>query len=188
MTLIRLTNAKSRLSLVAGKDEIVRIYREKIEDGWAKGYVVSAGRDVFVLQLIDDTIRFDGYLCARYSDVTRLDIPAPHSKFIEKALKARGLDRPVTPQLDVSSLPALLRSAGEISQLVTIHVEYEDESVCYIGKVVSVENSEIILHEISPDGEWDETPESYSLSIISGVGFGGSYEEALLLVAGDSDA
>lgn len=40
------------------------------------------------------------------------------------------------------------------------------------------------LLEIGPDALWDDEPETYRLSEITRVDFGGAYEEALHLVGG----
>jgi hypothetical protein len=178
-------DAKHTLIDAAAQGHIVRVHRDKIEDGWTEGYVAGIGHEFFVLLEIQNSARFDGYHCLRYADVTQCDAPAPSADFMIAALKARGIVRPPNPRLNLLSLAALLRSGSEIFPIVTIHLERLKPNVCYIGKAVSVTAMQIPLHEITPDGEWLDEPQPYNLSEINKVSFGGEYEESLLLVAGD---
>ena len=175
--------SKSQLEEARDLDAIVRIYREGLEDGFVDGFVVAVGDDFFALEVFDKACRLDGYNCLRYRDISELVVPAPHAAFLKNALKARGLARSDHFGADVSSLPALLASAGQNFPFVSVFYEGEDD-VCWIGRVVTVTDHEVRLTYINPDGRFDSEPSSYMLDGITRVDFGGSYEDALHLVAG----
>lgn len=173
---------KNALEDAQAQGKIVRVYRNGLEDGWVDGYVVGVGKDFFALQVIVDACFFDGFDCLRYCDVTDLKVPAPYARFLEKALLARGQTRASALDVDLDSLPALLRSAAKAFPLVSIFYEVDDD-VCYIGIVQRVTDSEVRMLEISPHARWHKNPTLHPLAAISRVDFGAAYEEALLLVA-----
>jgi hypothetical protein len=76
-------------------------------------------------------------------------------------------------------------SAGGLFPLVTVHREVMDPDVCWIGRILGVDRGSVSLLEITPDATWEEKPESFRLSEITRVNFGGDYETALHLVGGD---
>jgi hypothetical protein len=146
--------------------------------------VLDIGSKFFVLALVGDGIRFDGFECLRISDLRRL-APDPYAPFAEAALKKRGERLPATPRVDVSGVAELLLTANRAFPLVTIHRERINPDSCWIGRVVGIDRGVVSLLQIGPDAIWGERPEKYRLSEITRVDFGGSYEQALHLVGGD---
>lgn len=166
-----------------GKNVLVEFTRP-VEDESVVGYVLATGPRFFLLALVEDNARFNGFQCLRLQDVRNLQVPAKHARFTEAALKLRGERRPRTPDVSVSTVQDLLKTASQAFPLITIHREMMAPDICHIGYVVAVSNSEVSLLEIGPDAEWDDEPESYRIKEITRVDFGGVYEEALILVGG----
>lgn len=162
---------------------IVRFTRP-FEQGSVSGYVLDIGPKFFLVALVSDAIRFDGFQCFRRSDVRRLQVPGKYAAFAEAALKKRGERIPKKPPVAVTTVSELLLMASRAFPLITIHRESVDPDVCHIGHVVDVRNGRVSLLEIGPDAVWEETPETYRLNEITRVDFGGGYEEALHLVGG----
>jgi hypothetical protein len=173
----------SQLADAKRKGHLIRLSR-RFEDSKVRGYVLDVGPKFFLLALVTDRIRFDGFECFRVRDVLNV-IPDPYAAFAESALKKRGQCEPKKPRVRVNSLEAILQSAGRLFPLVTIHREQVDPDVCWIGRVLGVSRGRVSLLEINPDATWDAKPTEYSLSEITRVNFGGDYEEALHLVGGD---
>lgn len=176
---------KGKLTKAAVDATLVRVYRENLEPGWAHGYVEVIGKHWFALNLVDDGVRFNGFNCFRIADVSKVVVPDPHADFLASALKKRGEKRPRFKALDLSSLASLIRAAAKKFPLLTVHLEVEQADVCYIGRVVEVGDDHVILRDVAPDGKWRTKPDSYALSDITRVDFGGAYEQALYLVAGE---
>ncbi len=168
----------------ARRDKVLVRFTRPFEEGWVHGYVIDIGPQFFLVALVSEGIRFDGFQCFRLSDVRRLQAPAKYAAFAEAALKKRGERIPKKPDVVVSSLQKLLLSAGQTFPLVTIHREKVDPSVCYIGRVVGVKNGRVSLLEIGPDAVWNDKAETYQMNEITRIDFGGDYEEALHLVGG----
>ena len=162
-------------------------FNRPFEEGAVKGYVVAVGSEFFLVALVSDHIRFNGFQAFRVVDVRRLR-PDPFAAFIASALKKRREAKPRKPKISVSSLRALLLSASRAFPLVTIHREKLEAATCQIGRVVGVAAGRLSLLEIGPDAVWHEVPTRYLLKQITRVDFGGDYEDALYIVGGDPTA
>lgn len=162
---------------------LVRFTRP-FEQGSVNGYVLDVGREFFVIALVSDHIRFDGFQALRVRDVRGLS-DNPFAVFVESALKKRREHRPRKPMVNVRSLRELLLSAGRAFPLITIHREKVDASVCHVGRLVGVAKGRASILEIGPGASWDEAPTAYALKQITRVDFGGDYEDALHIVGGD---
>jgi hypothetical protein len=165
------------------KRQFVRFER-RFEDSPVRGYVLDVGSKFFLLALVSDRIWFDGFECFRVSDVRDFR-PDPYARFTESALRKRGERMPKKPPISVASIGELLLSAGLEYPLVTVHREQVNPDVCWIGRILSIERGRVSLLEITPDATWEDKPDSYRLSEITRVSFGGDYETALHLVSGD---
>lgn len=162
-------------------------FMRPFDPGPVLGYVLSVGPRFFLVGLIDDRIRLNGFACYRLSDVRKLNAPHQHAVFVERALRKRGERRPKKPRVNMTGLEDMLLTANARFPLITIHRERVDPDVCHIGSVVRAAAGRLSLLEISPDADWDETPTEYRLREITRVDFGGGYEEALHLVGGTPD-
>lgn len=176
-------DARKALEAAQACGEIVRVFRDGIEDGWVDGFVVGLGPDFFAMQVFDKACRVDGYNCFRYCDLTDLKTPAPHAWFLKQALIARARAQSPELTIDLTSLAALLLSAGKAFPLVAVFFLEDEEELCFIGQVQSVTSSEVQMLEISPNAEWDRTPTLRPLGGITCVEFGGAYAETLHLVS-----
>ncbi len=174
---------KALLALPHGAQ--VRVARAGLEDGWADGYLVGMGPEFFAIHLLDKGIRLDGFNCMRYADVSSVDVPSPYSAFHDRVLALRGQEPAPSLPVDLSSVSALIRTAGAVYPVVTLHLESQDPHCCYIGKVLSVDDEMVSMRSIDPGGAWEDGHAAYSLSEITRVDFGSAYEEALVLHGGE---
>jgi hypothetical protein len=173
----------SRLADAIRLKSFVRFSR-RFEDSGIRGYVLDVGPRFFLLSLVSDRIRYDGFECFRVADVKGIR-PDPYTVFVESALKRRREPRPTKPRISLKSVEDLLRSAGRAFPLVTIHREQVDPDVCWIGRVLGVDRGRVSLLGINPDATWDGNPTEFKLGEITRLNFGGDYENALFLVCGD---
>jgi hypothetical protein len=163
--------------------QFVRCSR-RFEESPIRGYILDIGPRFFLMALVSDRLWFDGFECFRFSDVSKV-IADPYARFAESALRKRRERLPKKPRVSVASIEELLLTAGRTFSLVTIHREQVDSGVCWIGRILDVKQGHVSLLEINPDATWDEKPTTYRLKEITRVNFGGDYEDALHLVAGD---
>jgi hypothetical protein len=162
--------------------QFVRLIR-RFEPWPVRGYVMDVGPKFFLLCLVSDRLRYDGFECFRVSDVKSLK-PDPYAGFAETALRLRKERRPRKPKVSLIGKTELLQSAGQVFPVVTIHREKVRADVCYIGKVMAVTADRLNLLLVDPSAKWDEETTDFPLRGISRVSFGGDYEVALCLVAG----
>jgi len=179
-----MTNRRSTdLEAAVDRKQLVRFTRP-FEQGSINGYVLAVGPRWLLLALVSGDIRFNGFQCFRLRDVRELQIPHPHARFVQAALKKRGERVPKKPRVAVASIGELLQSANRSFPLVTIWREEVDPDGCWIGRVRDVDRRRVALLEINPDARWHDEPTDYRLSEITRVDFGGDYEDALSIVGG----
>lgn len=172
----------------ACEDAVLIKFWNPHDEGSTHGYVLDIGPKFFLLALIGDDMRPDGFQCLKLKDVKRLQAPDPYADFAVAALRKRRQKIRKRPDIDISELPALLMSANRLFPLVTIHRELIKPDSCWIGRVINVTEKSVILQEIGPDASWEKRPSRFRLSEITRVEFGGGYEEALHLVGGPPPA
>jgi|CZKF01.1.fsa_nt_gi hypothetical protein len=180
-----MTQARNLKLREAFSNAIVLRFSNPYDEGWTHGYVLDIGPQFFLLGLIDDNIKFKGFQCLLISDLRQMKVPDPHEDFIVAALRKRSerIDR--KPDIDLSSLSALLKSANALFPLVTIHRERIKPDECVIGRVLDISENSFLLHTIDPDAVWEKKPTRFRLRDVTRVEFGGGYEEALYIVGGN---
>lgn len=175
---------RNALLTEAMHDKLLVKFWNPFDPGSIHGYVLDIGPRLFLLGLVDDNIRFNGFQCMRLSDIRRLCAPDPYADFIVTALRKRGEIIRRKPRVSLNSLPELLTSANGLFPLVTIHRERVKPDTCEIGRVVGITKIHVSLLEIGPDAIWEEKPTEIALRDITRVDFGGAYEDALHVVGG----
>ena len=174
---------KAQLALARRKKLLVR-FASALDRGTVNGYVLDIGPQFFLIALVSDGLRPNGFQCYRLADIRKLQVPDKFAEFHEAVLKKRGMRFPKKPRVDVSSVEKLLRTANSAFPLVTIHREKVDAGACWVGRVADLGKGRVTLLEIGPDASWDNELETYRLSEITRVDFGGDYENALHLIGG----
>ena len=79
---------RARLHQARQRRELVRLWREELEHGSFCGYVADVGREFFLLRVIGDGLTDEGLYAMRHRDVTELEAPEAHQRFIEQARRA----------------------------------------------------------------------------------------------------
>lgn len=165
---------------------LIQIVRGDFEDSCPtiEGQVLASSDSIVCLAVLDDRVRFNGIDIFYRDQITEFDLPSPHAKFYQTALRLRGDPLPEVPPVDLSSIRLVLKSVSEVSPLVVIHREVEEPEVCEIGQIKSFDEETFELREIDPDAEWDSGTSNFRYEDVTRVSYGGEYEAALALVAG----
>lgn len=184
---IKLKTSSPRIQLRGAmqRGELVRVWRNDLEEGSFCGYVAGLGKEWLLLWVVGDQISFDGLHAMRLADITEVDAPDRHHGFIEKALAIRNI-RPRMPRnFPLDDIVQVLRAAGDYTAVMGVHVDSEDEhEVCYIGRPLGIEDDGFTLQEITPDAEWLREPSFFGWDEVSTISFDEPYAQALLDVAG----
>lgn len=181
---------RARLHEAHRSGQLIRLWRRAMEHGSFCGYVGGVGRTFFLLRVISDGINDDGLYVMRHGDITDLDTPDTHAHFIEQALALKQI-RPALPDaFPLDDIRQVVQAAAALSGgVIGVHVDSEDEAeVCYIGRLVSLEEDGFNLQEISPDAEWLHEPSFFGWDEISTVSVDDPYARALRDVAGRAPA
>ena len=182
---LKTTGQRAQLREAQQSQQLVRLWRAELEHGSFCGYVGGVGREFFLLWVVGDGITYDGMYVMRHRDVSELEAPDKHHAFMEKALKLKQL-LPRTPRgFPLDSIREVVQAAGRIAPVIGVHVDSEDEAeVCYIGRLVGVEEDGFTLQEISPDAEWLREASFFGWDEVSTISMEDGYAQSLLAVAG----
>ena len=182
---LKTTGQRAQLREAQQKHQLVRLWRGELEHGSFCGYVGGVGREFFLLWVVGDGITYDGMYVMRHRDVSELEAPDKHAPFMEKALTLKHL-MPRPPRgFPLDDIRGVIQAAAAQAPVIGVHVDSEDESeVCYIGKLISVEEDGCKMQEISPDAEWLREASFFSWDEVSTVSIEDGYATSLLAVAG----
>lgn len=164
--------------------ELVEFHRSVLDASTEAGFVVGMGKQWILFQVFDDRMRLDGYRAVRKRDVARTR-PDPRT-FHQRSLEITGQVREIPKGIELDRTRDVLRTGTDQFRIVSVHVEYTDPRICYIG-IARMGKKYLRLLEIKPSARWRRKPTEFHLSNISRIDFGAGYERALLAVA-DAEA
>ncbi|MCE5233797.1 MAG: hypothetical protein ABFC67_00840 [Mizugakiibacter sp.] len=186
---LKTNSLRARLREAHQHHQLVRVWRGELEHGSFCGYVAGIGREFVLLWVVGDSIGFDGLYALRHRDITELEAPEKHHVFMEKALALKGIVPRLPRGFPLDDIGQVVEAASLQAPVVGVHVDSEDESeVCYIGRLLNVEDDGFNLQEITPDAEWLREPSFFAWEEVSTVSFDEPYAQALLDVAGAAPA
>jgi hypothetical protein len=185
--IIQLKTTGQRASLREAQEQrqLVRLWRGELEHGSFCGYVGGVGREFFLLWVIGDGISYDGMYVMRHRDVTELEVPDKHHEFLVKALALKQIVPTPPNDFPLDDITQVVQAASLHAPVIGVHVDSEDEAeVCYIGRLVSVDEDGFNMQEITPDAEWLREPSFFAWDEVSTVSIEDAYAQSLLAVAG----
>lgn len=176
---------RARLRQARELHQLVRLWRGNIEHGSFCGYVAGVGREFFLLHVIGDGITDDGLYAMRHRDITELEVPDHHARFIDRAVVHKGIAPRQPSAFPLDEVRQVVLAAARLAPVIGVHVDSEDEAeVCYIGRLLDTDEDSFSLQEISPDAEWLREPSPFTWDEVSTVSMHDPYASALLAVAG----
>lgn len=182
---LKTTGPRVQLRTALKDQTLVRLWRDELEQGSFCGYVCGMGREFFLLWVVGDCVTYDGMYVMRHRDVTELEAPDKHHGFMEKALALKQILPRMPRGFPLDNIREVIQAAGAQAPVIGVHVDSEDESeVCYIGRLIDVEEDGFNMQELSPDAEWMREPSFFAWDEVSTVSLEDSYAQSLLAVAG----
>jgi hypothetical protein len=182
---LKTTGQRAQLREAQQSQQLVRLWRGELEHGSFCGYVGSVGREFFLLWVVGDGITYDGMYVMRHRDISELEAPDKHAVFMQKALTLKNLVPRLPRAFPLDNIRDVVQAASAMAPVIGIHVDSEDEAeVCYIGRLVSVEEDGFNMQEITPDGEWLHEASFFGWDEVSTVTMEDGYAQSLLAVAG----
>lgn len=182
---LKTTGQRAQLREAQQKHELIRLWRGDLEHGSFCGYVGGVGREFVLLWVVGDAVTYDGMYVMRHRDITELEAPDSHHSFMEKALALKGILPRAPRGFPLDGIREAVQAAGQMAPVIGIHVDSEEDAeVCYIGRLVSVEEDGFNLQEITPDAEWLREASFFSWDEVSTISIEDGYAQSLLAVAG----
>lgn len=181
------TSREVRSTLHAAEEDwaLVRLHRSIRRSDDIEGFVVGVGDKWVLLALLDDLLILNGYVAVRLDDVEKVRRRGGPDSMVGRALASRGQWPPVRADVRLDGKTTeLLQSAAEQWPVVTLHLEHEDPTDCFVGRPVDYTTRSVDWLDISPEAEWCDNVVKHPLSQVTRVDFGGLYEEALVAVGG----
>ena len=179
------TGPRQQLRAALARRELVRVWRGNLEEGSFCGYVAGVGMEFLLLWVVGDQITFDGLYAMRLRDITEVEAPESHHVFIGKALHLRRIYPRLPRDFPLDDIDQVVRAAAEHAAVIGVHVDSEEETeVCYIGRLLNIEEDGFNLQEITPDAEWLREPSFFAWDEVSTISYDEPYAQALLDVAG----
>lgn len=164
---------------------LVRIRRWIPESSSVEGFVVGVGRRWVVLAQLSDRIALDGWSLLRLKDIQAVKVNPDSDSFPAQVLRRRSQWPPVSPPVDLDDTVAVITTAPAVAPLLAVHEEFSRPDICWIGKVRSVNDTKLRLHEVDSDAGWRQKVSTIDPDSVTRIDLGGGYEEALHLVAGE---
>jgi hypothetical protein len=176
------------LEAAARAQSLIRVSRSIRRSDKIDGFVVGLGQAWVLMAVLDPNIDLHGYMGLRLSDVSKVKRRGGPDTFVGRALAARGEWPPVAVEVDLDSVAGLIKTAADVAPLVTLHIERDDPTVCFIGRPIRFTSRSVRLLEITPQAEWEQSPTKWAFVDITRIEFGGRYEDALALIGGPPPA
>lgn len=163
---------------------LVKFNREPLDDSNLYGFVLACSDTLTLLHCLDkQTFTLNGYSVIRNDDVSLYAVyDRPDYYFESRALRVKGIEPKMPPEISVTNLPDLLTSVDKYYPLTTLYRELINPDACIIGRVLDMAPKTFTLFEVDDCAEWIG-PRRYRFADITRIDFGGGYEEALSLVA-----
>lgn len=182
---LKTTGQRAQLREAQQSQQLVRLWREELEHGSFCGYVGGVGREFLLLWVVGDTLTYDGMYVMRHRDISELEAPDKHNEFMQKALRLKQLIPQMPSSFPLDSIRDVVQAAGLMSPVIGVHVDSEEEAeVCYIGRLVGVEEDGFTMQEVSPDAEWLREASYFAWDEVSTISMEDGYAQSLLAVAG----
>ena len=182
---LKTTGQRAQLREAQQKQELVRLWRNELEHGSFCGYVGGVGREFLLMWVVGDGITYDGMCVMRHRDISELEAPDKHHDFMQKALALKQILPKPPRAFPLDNIRDVIQAASAMAPVIGVHVDSEDEAeVCYIGRLVSVEEDGFNMQEITPDAEWLHEASFFAWDEVSTVTIEDGYATSLLAVAG----
>gem|GEM_PF-816021 len=159
----------------------VRVTRRAAPKESLSGFVVGM-TDAFVLLHVEDAAGWrtlDGYVALPLREVKSARVYDDHDCVFERVLALKGMAPQPQPDVFLGDLPGLLSSLNTLFPLVTLHAEYRQPDLCFIGRMAGLKKKAVAMRLLSPAARWYDDINTFRFADITRVDFGSRYEADL---------
>ena len=116
------------------------------------GYVVDYNADWTLIKNNPVDYIIDGYIIFRHKNIEGFRRET-EEKWREKVINLKGFepsDKDIMPLNDLETILKYLTDNFDVFQVYT-----KSETACYLGRLKSIDNKELIMDNLNPKGKWD---------------------------------
>lgn len=166
---------------------LVEIWRTYDEQPW-QGFVVARSQAVVVIHQISERLDLNGYSAFHWDDIESMDEIFEERELLERSLQIKQEVPVVPPELDTSSMRALMDSAQKQFGILLIERELVAPEEVEVGIVRLATDDTYVLRWMSEFADWRNDDRAFRYADITRVEFGEEYAQTLLAVARSRDA
>jgi hypothetical protein len=160
----------------------VRITRTIRGADTVEGFVTSAGIRWLLIHRISTDLDLDGYTAVRWKHVKRATLLEDDHVAVRALTNWRATPLPL-PDVDTTTTGLLLRSVVGSFDVVTIHPEARDTTICWIGPITGFSAKAVTIAPIDADGHYAAESVELPFNLITRVDLGTRYQTGLGLAA-----
>jgi hypothetical protein len=146
------------------------------------GVVTSFSESFVYLSLFSGSGLCDGISVVRLSDVTRIRWEGNERCSIQE-LVLKNESKPLKPEIDLSSIQSIIESIQNTFGYVNILTEEMDSEICFIGKMLEIDDSHVLFHAYGTMTSRDKNKMLIDLSEVTRVDAEAQYEKDIVYLA-----
>lgn len=163
----------------------VDIYTDSYKESFY-GFIRKYNKDFLLLEHYNDDGFYNGIIVFRRLDITRIKWNTNEINSTQKLLNQHS-DTKRIRSIKIDTIENILKSVYRTFNHVTINVQNIDDSICFIGEILELDKSTIILHEFGTKKTLDRGTIMLSIDDITRVDAGGIYENSILITHNKSN-
>lgn len=116
------------------------------------GYVVDYNDNWTLMKYNPVDYIIDGYIIFRHKNIEGFR-RYMDEKWREKVINLKGLqptEKDIIPLTDLETILKYLTDNFGVFQVYT-----KSETACYLGRLISIDNEELVMDDLNPKGKWD---------------------------------
>lgn len=166
---------KATLQKAMQAKNMLALYRDELCAEDYAGIPVAVEDQLLVLQK-ENNFTLDGYAVLRTGDITLVE-QVDESAFCRRAFTGEGVYESVAapgfPCRDWRSLLSGIKS--RFGGWLLAQCEGDEDPICYVGRIVSVDERYLTLRQVDADGSWHADSVTLPLDDLTLVCFGDRY-------------
>ena len=169
------------IDMLINKGILVEIYRDNLNTDTIVSVIQSSTKLLTCLSTYnDDYMQYDGVSIIRNIDITRLCWDSSRLRSMEKLIDSDHVDGKINPTIDFACMRSIVESIQKNYGYVTLYIEDIDPDVCFIGEILKIDDTHIMMDTYGTMATRDRSKLVLSLDEISRVSAGGIYENNLM--------
>jgi len=121
----------------------------------------------------------DGYFVIRNKNLKSIEYGV-NEKWTEKIIKLKRIGTPVKARISLESFDKIIRTLTKKYGVFTIYKK--ENSVCWLGRLKSIDKSFLVIDDLNPKGKWDGQME-FKINDIRIIEYDTDYINSLKLVS-----